>query len=104
MADFTRAGLIDCEESGQDRFWPFAGGYDVFARDQQSYRYTLISGPSHGYLWILASESNLPIEIRNELVARARDQSFPVDALILVDHSVSTCPQAARSAEYGQIP
>jgi apolipoprotein D and lipocalin family protein len=75
-------------------FWPFAGGYHVFALDQLNYGYALVSGPSQGYLWILARKPDLPIEIRNDLVARARDRGFPVDDLILVDHSQPPCKPA----------
>ena len=33
-------------------FWPFAGGYHVFALDQKDYGYALVAGPSYDYLWI----------------------------------------------------
>ena len=75
-------------------FWPFAGGYHVFALDQKDYGYALVAGPSNGYLWILARRPDLPIEIRNDLVAKARDRGFPVDDLILVDHSQPPCKPA----------
>jgi apolipoprotein D and lipocalin family protein len=72
-------------------FWPFSGGYHVFALDQQNYGYALVAGPSHGYLWILARRPDLPIEIRNDLVTKARRIGFPVDDLILVDHGKPDC-------------
>ena len=72
-------------------FWPFAGGYHVFALDQQDYGYAVVSGPSHGYLWILARRPDLPVEIRNDLVTKARRLGFPVDDLILVDHGKPDC-------------
>ena len=72
-------------------FWPFAGGYHVFALDQQNYGYALVAGPSQGYLWILARRPDLPVEIRNALVAKARDRGFPVDDLILVGHGQPPC-------------
>jgi apolipoprotein D and lipocalin family protein len=75
-------------------FWPFAGGYHVFALDRQNYAYALVSGPSHGYLWILARRPDLPVEVRNDLVSKARDRGFPVDDLILVDHSQLPCKPA----------
>ena len=46
------------------------------------------------YLWILARQPDLPIEIRNDLVAKVRDRGFPVDDLILVDHSQPPCKPA----------
>ena len=72
-------------------FWPFAGGYHVFALDEDDYGYALVAGPSHGYLWVLARQPNLPVKIRNYLVGRAREHGFPTDNLILVDHSREVC-------------
>jgi apolipoprotein D and lipocalin family protein len=50
-----------------------------------------LSGPSRSYLWILARRPDLPPEIRTRLVNKARDLGFPVDDLILVDHSTPDC-------------
>ena len=72
-------------------FWPFAGGYHVFALDQDDYGYALVAGPSHDYLWVLARRPDLPAKIRNDLVGRAREHGFPTDDLILVDHSREVC-------------
>ncbi len=72
-------------------FWPFTGGYHVFALDRQDYGYAVVSGPTYGYLWILARQPDLPADIRDALVADARDRGFPADQLILVDHSQPPC-------------
>ena len=72
-------------------FGPFAGGYHVFALDQEDYGYALVAGPSRGYLWILARRPDLSIEIRNDLIATAREQGFPVNELMLVDQSEPSC-------------
>ena len=72
-------------------FWPFAGGYHVFALDQQDYGWAMIAGPSRDYLWILARQPNLSADIRNRLVDQARGRGFPVDDLILVDHTKPDC-------------
>jgi apolipoprotein D and lipocalin family protein len=72
-------------------FWPFAGGYHVFALDQQDYGWALISGPSRSYIWILARQPDLSVDIRNRLIDQARGLGFPVDDLILVDHGPTTC-------------
>ncbi|MFN4016736.1 MAG: lipocalin family protein [Reyranella sp.] len=72
-------------------FWPFAGGYHVFALDQQEYGWALISGPSKDYLWILARQPDLSADIRNRLVDKARSMGFPVHDLILVDHGKPVC-------------
>ena len=57
----------------------------MFALDVQEYGYTLVAGPSHYYLWILARRPDLPIEIRNDLVGKAHVRGFPVKDLIQVD-------------------
>ena len=72
-------------------FWPFSGGYHVFALDHESYGYALISGPSHDFLWIMARVPNLPIKIRDDLVSKAREQGFFVDQLLSVEHGSPTC-------------
>lgn len=72
-------------------FWPFAGGYHVFELDQQNYAWAVIAGPSTDYLWILARRPDLPVDIRNRLVDRARQAGFPVNNLILVDHGNPDC-------------
>lgn len=72
-------------------FWPFAGGYHVFELDQDDYGWALVSGPSRSYLWILARRPDLPPDIRNRLVEKARSLGFPVDDLILVDHGQTNC-------------
>ena len=75
-------------------FWPFAGGYHVVDLDRQDYGWALISGPTRGYLWILARRPDLDPAIRERLVARARTLGFPVDELILVDHRPPACTPA----------
>jgi len=72
-------------------FWPFAGGYHVFALDEKNYQWAAVSGPSRSYLWILARSPDLAPEIRARLVDKARDLGFPVDDLILVDHGKPEC-------------
>jgi len=72
-------------------FWPFAGGYHVFALDERNYEWAAVSGPSRSYLWILARRPNLEPKIRTELVNKARELGFAVDDLILVDHSEPDC-------------
>lgn len=73
-------------------FWPFAGGYHVFALDRDGYRYAMVSGPSRDYLWILARTPDLPRETLDRLVETARDNDFAVDELIPVAHGEPACP------------
>lgn len=72
-------------------FWPFAGGYHIFALDGEDYGYALVAGPSLNYLWILARQSGLSLETRNDLVSKAGQHGFSVKDLILVDHSAVVC-------------
>ena len=77
-------------------FWPFAGGYHVFALDRQDYGWAVVSGPTRGYLWILARQPVLPAATRDALVAEARAKGFAVDDLILVDQSKPPCDAAGE--------
>ena len=84
-------GASDIASLSVTFFWPFAGGYHVFDLDRDDYGWASISGPSRNYLWILARRPGLPPEIRNRLIEKARGLNFPVDDLILVDHSPTNC-------------
>jgi apolipoprotein D and lipocalin family protein len=91
-------GATDTASLSVTFFWPFAGGYHVFALDQKEYGWAMVSGPSHSYLWILARRPDLAPELRNDLVGRARGLGFPVDELILVDHGTPTCAASGSPA------
>lgn len=65
-------------------FGPFYGGYNIIALDQKYYRWSMISGPSRKYLWILSRQETLAPEIVNRLVAQASDYGFPTQNLIFV--------------------
>lgn len=80
-------------------FWPFAGGYHVFALDQQDYGWAVVSGPSRSYLWILARQPNLDVDIRNRLIGKAGEFGFPVDQLILVEHGRPVCAAHKTATE-----
>lgn len=67
-------------------FGPFYGGYHVVALDQKDYRWSLVAGPDRDYLWLLARDKQLPVEIREQLVSQARALGFATDKLIWVDH------------------
>jgi apolipoprotein D and lipocalin family protein len=55
----------------------------------------MISGPTREYLWILARQPQLPAEILEELIAKARAAGFETGALIIPPPSVAP----ARPAE-----
>ena len=85
-------GSTDTASLSVTFFWPFAGGYHVFALDRADYAWAMIAGPTRDYLWILARQPGLDPRLRDELVAKARAAGFPVDRLILVDQSAPPCP------------
>ena len=71
-------------------FWPFSGGYHVFALDK-NYKYALVSGPSLDYLWILGRKPEMKKDVKDKLISKARGSGFLVDKLIQVDHSEVPC-------------
>jgi apolipoprotein D and lipocalin family protein len=66
-------------------FGPFWGGYHVIALDKENYLYSMVTGPSRSYLWILSRNTMLDQEIVAELVARAKQWGFDMDKLIYVE-------------------
>lgn len=64
-------------------FWPFYGGYHVMALDPD-YRWAMVAGPSHDYLWILARTPTLPEEVIESLLDKARAAGFDPTGLIRV--------------------
>lgn len=67
-------------------FGPFYGGYNIIALDHEEYRYSLVAGPSRGFLWILAREPRLDAATLDGLLNIARDAGFDTEALIFVAH------------------
>jgi len=68
-------------------FGPFYGGYHVLALDQTGYQWALVAGPDRDYLWILARTKELAPEIRDQLVATAKQMGFATDKLIWVEQN-----------------
>jgi apolipoprotein D and lipocalin family protein len=66
-------------------FGPFYSGYNVIAIDEE-YRYALIAGASHKYLWILSRETKIPVEIKDKYLKIAADNGFNIADLIWVKH------------------
>lgn len=66
-------------------FGPFYGGYHVVALDQQRYRWAMVIGPSRDYLWILARDKQLPDDVREQLMGRARALGIDTQKLMWVE-------------------
>ena len=81
-----RAYFIDSPQIGSLKvsfFWPFYGAYHVMALDPD-YRWAMVAGPSHDYLWILSRTPSLPDEVITELLDTARQAGFDLSSLIRV--------------------
>lgn len=82
-----RAFMADAPDVGRLRvsfFGPFHSAYTIVALDTSDYRYAVVAGASHRYLWILAREPELPADTLAALVAEARRLGFDTEALIFV--------------------
>ncbi len=67
-------------------FGPFYGGYNVFVLDRENYDYAMVAGPDRSYLWILARTPEIDDSVRDELVSKAAEAGFDIEALIFVEH------------------
>lgn len=65
-------------------FGPFYGSYVIAELDKQHYAYSLVCGPSHDYLWILARTPTLPDATIAELLQKAAAAGFATNKLIFV--------------------
>ena len=85
-----RARFVTDENVGSLKvsfFGPFYGGYHIIALDRQNYGYSLVTGPSRSYLWILSKSKSLDDAIYMELVAEAKELGFDTSKLIKVEHN-----------------
>lgn len=62
-------------------FGPFYGSYVVFELGE-AYDYAFVSGPTKGYLWLLARQPDVDEELKAQFVTRAKELGFPVEQLI----------------------
>lgn len=67
-------------------FVPFYGGYNVIAIDPE-YKYSLVSGSSLKYLWILSREKSIPDDIREKYLKIAEGIGYKTSDLIWVEHN-----------------
>ncbi len=74
-------------------FWPFEGGYHVFALDPD-YQWAMIAGPDRDYFWLLARDPQIDPALRDDLLAQAAAAGFNREAMILVDQGPTDCAPA----------
>lgn len=87
-----KARFVDAPDQGRLKvsfFGPFYGAYNIVALDQNRYEWVMVTGPTLGYLWILARSPELDPAIYTRLVNVAREAGFATDKLIIVQHSPS---------------
>jgi apolipoprotein D and lipocalin family protein len=70
-------------------FGPFYGGYHIIALDKQNYDYSMVTGPSRSYLWILSRTKTLDNAIYADLIAKASEWGFETAKLLKVEHNLT---------------
>jgi apolipoprotein D and lipocalin family protein len=65
-------------------YGPFYGSYIIADLDKANYNYSLVCGPDHSYLWILARTPTLPDATLNHLLQKAAEFGFATNKLIYV--------------------
>ena len=69
-------------------FGPFYASYVIMQLDHQGYQYSLVTGPTREYLWVLARRPNVSNEILEELLGFAQQNGFDTSEFIWVEHNV----------------
>ncbi len=73
--------------------WPFKLPFLIIGLEEESYRYTVIAGPSREWLWVLARQTTLTDEDWAAIEKTIRDQGFDYEGLRRVPHKwPSTTP------------
>ena len=88
-----KAYFVEDKQTGHLKvsfFGPFYASYVVAELDKKNYRYSLVTGPDKTYLWILARTPELPQEILDSLLSKAKALGFDTSKLIWVDHGDSS--------------
>ncbi len=65
-------------------FWPIWGAYHVFALDHADYRWAMVAGATHSYLWILSREKTMEPDLLESLLQQARAAGVDTGKLMLV--------------------
>jgi len=65
-------------------FGPFYASYNIIALDQDTYQWSLVTGPDKDYLWILSRTPELGPSVIDQLVNLAKSLGYKTDDLIFV--------------------
>ncbi|SRR5690606_28190985 len=66
-------------------FGPFYSGYNVIALDD-NYQYALVAGKDLDYLWILSRTTEIPEDVKNNYLEKAKKIGYDTTQLIWVQH------------------
>ncbi|MCD8041729.1 MAG: lipocalin family protein [Tannerellaceae bacterium] len=83
-----KAKFVDSPNVGKLKvsfFGPFYAGYNVVAIDPD-YQYALVAGKNHNYLWILSRKPELPQQIKEEYISKAKALGYDTDKLVWSQH------------------
>lgn len=67
-------------------FGPFYASYVIMALDKEMYQYSVVTGPSRDYFWILARRPEIDEDTLQNLLAFAQQQGYDTRKLIWVQH------------------
>jgi apolipoprotein D and lipocalin family protein len=84
-----KAYPIEAPDTGRLKisfFGPFYGSFNIIELDKESYSYSMATGPSRSFLWILSRHKNLDPIVMQNLVQKAKGLGFKLEKLIYVDH------------------
>lgn len=73
-----KAKFIGNSEEGR---LPFYSAYNIIAVDE-NYKYALVAGHNHNFLWLLSREVLIPTDIKQNYLAIAKEMGFNTDKLI----------------------
>lgn len=66
-------------------FGPFYAGYNVVDIDE-NYQHALVAGKNLDYLWMLSRTPELPDEVRQRFLEKAREIGYDTSRLVWVEH------------------
>lgn len=83
-----RAVFVEDENTGHLKvsfFGPFYASYVVFELDKEEYSFAYVTGYNRDYLWFLSRTPEVSEEALESFRARATEEGFDLEALIIVD-------------------
>ncbi len=79
-----KAKFVEAPEVGMLKvsfFGPFYAGYNVVAIDED-YRYALVLGRNHDYMWLLSREKTMPEPVTKAYLHKAAEAGYDISRLV----------------------